>query len=216
VNFIVHGTILAMSITTLAAESRAAEPLRANAVHARLHWSEPTRVVSPDKTWELGVFPVYNASQNRTPVVVRKRGGGRPNVVLTLRRGADIYWGGADRLLIIDRPTADDSRILLFRLGSAGDITQLQTAPDLGAGIRDRLVAALGRSEAVPFYLATFGSWRGSRLELMLGGTVVYRRSAPAMSPYCYRVTVDSRNARVESLAKETARDDSTKCAIFP
>jgi hypothetical protein len=208
--------ILAMSIATLAAESRAAEPLGTNVVHAPLHWSTPTRAVSPDKKWELSVFPVYNAGQNRTPVVVRKRGGGRANVVLTMRRGADVYWGGADRLLIIDRPTADDSRILLFRLGSAGDVTQLQNAPDLAAGIRGRLLSALGRSEAVPFYLATFGSWRGSRLELMLGGTVVYRRSAPAMSPYCYRVTVDSRNAKVESIAKETVRDDSRKCAIFP
>jgi hypothetical protein len=210
------GTVLAMSFVAPGTELRANEPLGANAVHARLQWSEPKRTVSPDQGWELGVFPAHNAIENRTPVVVRKRGGGRANVVLALRRAADIYWGGADKLLIIDRPTADDSRILLFQLGSAGGVTRLGTVPDLAATIRGRLLSALGRAEAVPFYLATFRSWRGSRLELMIGGTVVYRSSAPAMSPYCYRVTIDSHNADVESIAKETVRDDSTKCAIFP
>ena len=84
---------------------------------------------SPRTTRGSAGFPIYNASQNRTPVVVRKRGGGKPNLVLTLRRSADIYWGGARSLLIIDHPVANTSDLLLFRLEPTGDVRRLRTTP---------------------------------------------------------------------------------------
>lgn len=95
-----------------------------------------------------------------------------------------------------------------------GDVTRLRAMPDLDADIRHRLLAVLGRSEAVPSYIPRFGSWTGSRLVLRLGGMVVYR--ALSTVPYCYRVTVDSHTAKMESMAKESARDGRTKCQIFP
>ena len=217
VNWIAHSTILAISLAALTGDACASESPGTNAFHSRLHWSEPKKIVSPDHVWELAVFPVYDNGGNRTPVVVRKLGGGRANVVLTLERNANIYWGSESRLLILDHGITNPPRILLFRLGSTGDVTRLRrTTPDLDADIRGRLLGALGRSEAVPFYVPTFGSWTGSRLVLRLGGTVVYKTTAPSMSPYCYRVTLDSRTAKVESMAKESAREHSTKCQFFP
>jgi hypothetical protein len=212
---IVDLTILAISLAALAGDARASEPPGTNAFHARLHWSAPTKIVSPDLAWELAVFPAYDASENSSPVVVRKRGGGRANVVLDLERNANIYWGSESRLLILDHGITNPPRILLFRLGATGDVTRIRTTPDLDADIRGRLLGTLGRSEAVPFYVPTLESWTGSRLVLMLGGTVVYRTTAPSMVPYCYRVTLDSRTAKVESMAKESARYGATKCQVF-
>jgi hypothetical protein len=215
VNWIAQVTILAISLA--AVDARGSGPPDTNAFHARLHWSEPTKIVSPDHVWELAVLPVYDAKVNSSPVVVRKRGGGKANVVLKLERNANIYWGSESRLLILDHGITNPPRILLFQLGLAGDVTRLRrTAPDLDADIRGRLLRALGRTEAVPFYVPTFASWTGSRLVLGVGGTVVYKTTAPSMAPYCYRVTLDSRTAKVESMVKESAREHSTKCRIFP
>src|ERR1700681_39603 len=231
VNLIAQLTILAISLAALASDARASEPpgtpspdtmrrlarLRAEvASHAYLHWSEPKKIVSPDHVWELTVFPVYTSAENGSPVVVRKRDGGRANVVLILQRDANIYWGGRSRLLILDHPITVPRRVLLFRLGSTGAVTRLRATPDLDADIRDRVLRALGRKKIVAFYIPTFGSWTGSRLALRLGGTVVYNTTSSPMTPYCYRITVNSRPAQVESLAKEPAREHSTKCQLFP
>jgi len=118
--------------------------------------------------------------------------------------------------LIIDHPVTIPRRVLLFRLESTGAVTRLRATPELDADIRDRVLCALGRTEEVAFYIPTFGSWTGSRLVLRLGGTVVYKKTAPSMTGYCYRLTVDSRTAKVESMAKESAGDQSTKCQLFP
>ena len=205
-------TIFAIGLAPRAGEARPPEPPATTASHAYLHWSAPQRVVSPDHAWELAVVPIYTGGGNHSPVVVRKRGGGRAHVVITLERSAEMYWGGRRRLLIIDHPITMQRRILLFRLGSTGDVTRLRATPDLDADIRARLLAAQTRPEA--FYIPTFGSWTGSRLVLRLGGTVVNRDTT--MSPYCYRVTIDSRTAKVKGMAKESARDHDTKCRMFP
>ncbi len=206
--------ILAISLAALARDARASEPSGTDAFHSYLHWCEPKKIVSPNRGWELAVFP--HCSGDSSPVVVRKRGGGRANVVLNLERDARVYWGGGSRLLIIDHPVNIPRRVLLFRLGSTGAVTRLRATPDLDADIRARVLRALGRTEAVAFYIPTFGSWTSSRLVLRLGGTVVYKKTAPSMAPYCYRVTVDSRTAKVESMAKEPAREHNTKCQLFP
>ncbi|HEY0381482.1 MAG TPA: hypothetical protein VGC72_04735 [Candidatus Elarobacter sp.] len=137
-------------------------------------------------------------------------------MVLNLERDANAYWGGENRLLIIDHPITIPRRVLLFRLGSTGAVTRIRATPDLDADIRTRVLRELGRTAAVAFYIPTFGSWTGSRLELRLGGTVVYKKTAPSMTLYCYRFTVNSRTAKVEGMAKEPVREDNTKCQIFP
>jgi hypothetical protein len=224
--------ILVISLAALASDARASEPpgtpspetmrrlagqRAVVAFHARLHWSEPKKIVSPDHAWELTVFPIYTGDGNHSPVVVRKRDGGRANVVLILERSANIYWGSDSRLLILDHGITNPPRILLFRLGSTGNVTRLRAvAPDLDADIRGRLLRALGRKAVVAFYVPTFGSWTGSRLVLRLGGTVVYKPADSPMYPYCYRVILNSRTARVENMTKEPARDESTKCQLFP
>ncbi len=216
VNGIAHLAILTVSLAGLAGDARAAEPPGANAFHATLHWSEPRNIVSPDDGWELAVRPIYNARRNGSPVVVRKRGGGRPNVVLILERNANIYWGSDRRLLIVDHPITVPRRVLLYRLGSTGAVTRLRATPDLDTDIRDRVLRALGRTKVVAFYIPTFASWTGSRLVLRLGGTVVDNTTSSPMTPYCYRIIVNSRTAKVESMAKESWREHGTTCRIFP
>ena len=213
-NWIAHVTILPMSLAALAGDVWASEPSRSDAFPAYLHWSAPKKSVSPDHAWELAVFPIYRDGGNHSPVVVRKRRGGRANLVLTLQRDANFYWGSGSRLLIIDDPITTPRSILLFRLGSTGAVTRLRPTPDLDADIRARVLGALGRTKAVVFYIPTFGSWTGSQLVLRLGGTFVHGTTGP-MTSYCYRVTVDSRTAKVESMAKEPAGEHS-KCQIFP
>jgi hypothetical protein len=214
-NWLAQSTILAISLVALAGDARASELSGTTAFHARLHWSEPTKVESPDHQWELAVQPIYHDGGNHSPVVVRKRGGGMANAVLTLERNADVYWGGQDRLLIVDHPITVPRRLLLFRLGPTGVVTRLRGTPDLNADIRDRGLRALGQTKVVAFYIPTFASWTGSRLILRLGGTFVDNPTNSPMTPYCFRFTIDSRTAKVESMAKESAREHSTKCQIF-
>ena len=216
VHRIALATVLAFSLTPLAGDARPPEPIPTTASHAYLHWSAPQRVVSPDQAWELTVIPIYTGDGNHSPVVVRKRDGGRANDVLTLQRDAQMYWGDGRRLLIIDHPITIPRRILLFRLGSTGDVTRLRAAPDLDADIRARVIRALGRTEEIVFYIPTFGSWTGSRLVLRVGGTAVYRKTAPSMTPYCYRIIVNSRTAKVENMAQEPQRNDRTTCQNYP
>jgi hypothetical protein len=205
-----------IGLTAFAGGACATEPPGLNAFHARLHWSQPAKVESPDHVWELAVHPIYHDGGNHSPVVVRKHGGKRANVILTLERSADIYWSGRSRLLVIDHPITVPRRILLFRLESTGAATRLRRTSDLDADIRDRALRALGRAENVAFYIPTFGSWTGSRLVLRVGGTFVYNNVDSRMTPYCYRFTVDSRTGKVEGMAKESALEHSTKCQIFP
>ena len=137
-------------------------------------------------------------------------------MVLNLERDANAYWGGDNRLLIIDHPITMQRRVLLFRLGSTGAVTRLRATPDLDADIYARVLRTVGRTKVVVFYIPTFGSWTGSRLELRLGGTVAYNRTNSPMFPYCYRFTVNSRTAEVESMVKEWTGEHSTTCQFFP
>jgi hypothetical protein len=216
VNRIALSTLLAIGSAPHASDARPPKPIPTTASHAYLHWSAPKKVVSPDQAWELEVIPIYTGDGNHSPVVVRKRAGGRANDVLTLQRDAHMYWGGRRRLLIIDHPITVPRRILLFRLGSTGDVTRLRATPDLDADIRARVIRALGRTEEIVFYIPTFGSWTDARLVLRVGGTAVYRKTAPSMTPYCYRITVNSRTAKVESMTQEPQRDDRTTCQNYP
>jgi hypothetical protein len=187
-----------------------------DATHVRLHWSQPLKAWSPDHAWELTVSPVLNAQENRTTVVVRRRGVAHANVVLTLRRDADAYWCGDGRMLIIDAPVADSYDVLLFRRGRPGRVTRLRAVSGLDTDMRNRLRRALGPGRDIVFYLPTFASWAGSRLTLMLGGTTT-RGASGLMTPFCFRVAVDTRTARVAQFTGvQRPVQGSQTCRIFP
>lgn len=213
--WIAHVAILATGLAALVGGACASEPPDP-AFPAYLHWSRPTKTESPNHAWELRVFPGVRDGANHSAVVVRKRGGGRAINVLTLERDANVYWGDESRLLILDHPITIPRRILLFRLGSAGSVTRIRATPDLDADIRDRVLRALGRTADVAFYIPTFASWTGSRLVLRVGGTVIYKKTAPPMIAYCYRFTVNSRTAIVEGMTTEPTGEHSKTCQFYP
>lgn len=188
----------------------------ADQVH-HLNLGERTKLVSPDGRWELAVSPSHPISESGTPVIVRRRGASKANIVLTLRRDAFAYWHNGNRLLIVDAPVADYTTLHLFRLEAMGRVTPLPTKPDLDTSIRDRFQATLRRPDQIVFYYPWVASWTGSRLLITLGTTTVHGNTGP-MTPYCYRVTVDSRTGSITGMEKGRLLDggDDTECHLSP
>lgn len=206
-------TALGMSAAMLmvAAVPGSAEPQS----HARLQWSERTKISSPGRAWQLMVSPALHSANNATRLVVTKRGAS-PQLVLTLRRRADAYWGGGDRLLIVNQPLADFYEILLYQLGPTGAATRLRGTPEVNSELHARLLRSLGARSTFAFFLPRFESWSGSHLVFTVGGTVVHGTEGP-MIPYCYRVALDSRTAQIEALTPiDVSRGRDGACRVFP
>ena len=182
-----------------------------------LNVGERSRLASPDGVWQLAVSPAYPMSdRGGTPVVVRRRGASKANVLLVLHRDAFVYWG-RNRLLIVDAPYADYTRVHLFQLQPTGRVTPLAGKPDLDTSIGDRFKATLRRADQIVFYYPWVASWTGSRLLLTLGVTTVQGSTGP-MTPHCYRITVDSRTGAITGMEKGRLLDggDDTACKLSP
>ncbi len=183
--------------------------------HAELQWSEPTKVSSPNRRWELESRPVLDSPENNTLVTVRECGDAKRYILLSIHRSANIYWDDKDRLLFINADNPDSYIISLFSLVHQKTIIPVDDKRIIDTNIKTLIKERSGSSEQIAFYLPTFVSWGKSSLVLKVGGTMSSGDDGP-MSSFCYKVTVNINKLNIKRFEHEPIDDDSNNCRIFP
>jgi hypothetical protein len=170
--------------------------------HARLQWSEATKLVSPDRVWELEVRPLLTSDENQSPVRLHSCQGTGSRTLLTLQRSAEAYWGPDSKsLLIINEPVANSNKLLLFRTTSAKGSVE-DAFGQIDDAVKRRLSQELGEKRHIEFYLPQFVSWKVSGLVLAVGGATSSGADGP-MSPYCYGFLIDPGSREVRGVLSE-------------
>jgi hypothetical protein len=186
--------------------------------HMHIQWSDPARVVSPDRAWQVEVHPDLTSDENESEVSLRRCSDGSSSKLFTLERSADIYWepdGG--HLLVLNQPDADVSKLLLVDEKSRFVAGQSPLPLDFDNELRGEIRQRLGATRNIAFYLLNFVSWNDKTLVLSVGGATYSGASGP-MTPYCYGAVIDSYSARIKSIlsAQDLQSKFNTKCEIFP
>jgi hypothetical protein len=178
--------------------------------HGHVHWSEPTRIVAPNRSWQVEVRPVYDADENRTPVILVKCGESRSWPLLTLRRSADVYWSADSRhLFVVDHPLSGTNQLLLFSVPGLAAGAQEPPPDVLDKIVNDTLLDRLGKGAHVQSYLPTLVSWTNNDLLLAVGGAF-YTQAVGPLTRYCYGLRIDIGTLRLEQVLSEKDLKSST------
>lgn len=186
--------------------------------HAHIQWSDPARVISPDRAWQVEVRPDLKSDENESEVSLRRCSDGTSSKLFTLERSAEIHWepdGG--HLLVLNQPGADVSRLMLVDEKSRFVAGQSPLSLDVDEALRREIRQRLGANRNIAFYLLNFVSWNDKTLVLSVVGATSTGASGP-MTPYCYGAVINSHSARIKSIlsAQDLQSKFNTKCEISP
>ena len=186
--------------------------------HAHLQWSEPVRVVAPDRAWVVEVHPILDADENRTPVTLHKCGESKSWPLFTLRRDADVYWSSdSKQLLVIDQPLSGGNKVLLFTVPKTGTEIAKAESDALDKAVRAVISEHVGEGKHITFYLPALASWKDRALLLAVGGEAYAGNGGP-LDSYCYGLTINSDSLHVGEVLSEKQLKARTgrSCQVSP
>jgi hypothetical protein len=187
--------------------------------HAHIQWSNSASIVSPRGGWQLEVHPDLTSDENNSQVSLRRCSDGRSSKLFTLERTAEIYWSpDGDRLLVINQPTRDVSKLIFLDAKSLFDANESPLAFALGDELQSNVQQRLGASRRIEFYLVNFVSWSNKTLTLSVSGATSSGADGP-MTPYCYDALLDTGGALVNThISGDDLRSkfDNSSCKVFP
>ncbi len=189
--------------------------------HAQLQWSEATKLVSPNHSWEVEVRPVLNSNENESPVQLHRcERLSVPRTLLKLERNAEAYWRPDSKmLLIVNQPVANAGKVLLFESTSASPKAEDldNSSNQIDEVVKKRLSDELGYNRQIEFYLPQFVSWKSADLVIAVGGATTLG-GAGTMTPYCYGFVIDSDTRRIRKMlsAKGLKAEFGKECQVSP
>lgn len=163
--------------------------------HASIHWSEKSRIVSPNRTKYIEVNPILTGDENRSPVELKTCSSQFAAPVLLLTRSANIHWSSdSSKLLVIDQPGANSHIVRLYNIRDSDDVLAVNEIYGLNDHIRNLVMSEIPSGGRIEFFRPHFKSWNGSNLVLSIRGTYSFGGRGP-MTSFCFDTMIDSRGA---------------------
>lgn len=122
-----------------------------------MHRYQITSSSSPQGTWKLTLKA--SADEDRGPTMwLVGEAGAKELMVGELQRDAELVWCPTGRcLLILEEPSIEDMRVVLYKLGS-----ETERVSGLDGAIRKRIRASIGNQTRILFYAVRPLKWLDS------------------------------------------------------